>query len=148
MKPAAIVFLLASGLSASTGDPAPELPEGVAVSSFTFVDESYLRGVIGSASTLPVGRNAAILNVAYKIDCIEDDAEARFASAQRILDETFVVAPLYAVNRREQTEWGVSASRALEDTGCVVNRVIYEARTIDPFETALWAARNRVPPLR
>jgi hypothetical protein len=35
----------------------------------------------------------------------------------------------------------------IAETGCVVNKLDFTSRTTDPFETSVWAIKNRVPPV-
>lgn len=129
-------------------EPMPVLPEGVATKDFTFVDESYLRGVRGSRNTSPRGRPAAILEVTYGLRCIASDAPANVNRAKKVLDETFVVAPFYFQNPRERGQWNRQSARVLDGTGCILNGFSYTSKTTDVMQTTMWALRNNVPPAR
>ncbi|MEL6684415.1 MAG: hypothetical protein AAFN63_13605 [Pseudomonadota bacterium] len=128
--------------------PLPALPEGVETTQFNFVDDSYLRGVQGSYNTTPAGRPAAILDVTYDMTCIADGAQSRKTQAERILDEKYIVAPLFFANPRERGAWRRDATNLVKDTGCIINGVSYERRTTDRLQTAMWALQNGVPPVR
>jgi hypothetical protein len=150
MKLQSLFGLAALILSACAPEPAPlpTLPEGVATRDFTFVDESFLRGVRGSSNTSPPGRPSAILEVTYGLRCVANGAQSNRAKAVQALDDKFVVAPLYFGNPRERGAWNRNAARALEGTGCILNGFSFETKTTDMFETAVWAIRNKVPPAR
>ena len=148
MKIPVLLGAVAFALSGCGTEPvaAPTLPEGVATSSFTFVDDSFLRGVTGTSQTVPRGRPAAILDVTYGLTCIADGAQARLGRAQQILDTKFVAAPLFFANPRERGQWRREAANAVNGTGCIVTGLSYESRTTDPIQTGMWAIQNRVPP--
>ncbi|GGO52999.1 hypothetical protein SAMN05444398_101125 [Roseovarius pacificus] len=140
-----ILFGTAFAVSACTTS-APEepfFPEGAATSTFTFQDDSYLRGVKGSYNTVPRGRPAAILDVTYEIECLADNAQSRAARAKKLLDDAYVVAiHLYYDNPREHGWWRQDASKRVEPAGCIVTGLRYEPRTYDPQETLLYLVRN------
>ena len=150
MKKIALIGVTCAALAGCVKEkpPTPALPEGAQTKSFTYVGESFLRGVNGSYNTSPSGRKAAILDVTYGITCLADDAQSRFNKSKQMLDETYVVAPLYFNNPREKGYWFSAASRAIVDTGCIVDRFGFEEKTTDVIETTLWAFRNKVPPAR
>ncbi|KQI71869.1 hypothetical protein AN191_10475 [Loktanella sp. 5RATIMAR09] len=150
MKFPTLFGLAALALSACAPEPAPlpSIPEGVATRDFTFVDESFLRGVRGSSNTTPRGRPAAILEVTYGLRCVADGAQSSRDKAQQALDDAFLVAPLFFNTPRERGAWNRNAARALDGTGCILNGFSYETKTTDIFETGLWAIRNQVPPAR
>ncbi len=150
MKITALLGLSALVLAACASEPTPmpTLPEGVATKDFSFVDDSYLRGVNGSRNTTPRGRPAAILDVTYGLKCTADDAEAGLSRAKKVLDDKFVVAPFYFQNPRERGAWNRSAALALGGTGCILNGFSFTTRTTDPVETGMWAIRNQVPPAK
>jgi len=150
MKYHALFGMIFLSVAACASEPAPRptLPEGVPSSSFTFVDDSYLRGVRGAYNTSPRGRPAAILDVTYNVSCIAEGAQSRLNNAKQILDESYVVAPLYFNNPREHGQWARAASEAVAETGCIVSGLSFNRRTTDLRETTLWAILNSVPPAR
>lgn len=128
-----------------------KLPEGTDLKLFTHQGESYLRGVKGSHNTSPRGRKSAVLSVRYDMACKADgtpSARARFASAKALLDEKFVVAPLYFNNPRERSGWRSTASRLILQTGCEIRGVQYDKKTENQRQVLKWAIENRVPPAR
>ena len=140
-----LVFAAALGLAACTGPTVeePALPEGAATVAFSFTDDSFLRGVSGSYNTTPAGRSAAILDVTYEMTCLADNALARVAQAQTLLDERYVIANhLYFNNPQEQGWWRRDASRLVEPTGCIVDKLSFVSRTTDPVETGMYLLRN------
>lgn len=139
------VFLSALlGLAACGQPPVPlaGLPAGVATTAFSFTDDSFLRGVAGSANTVPAGRPSAILDVTYQMACQTDGLADRRAQAERLLDEAYVVADLYSINRRELTGWTTDASAKVRPAGCVVNTITYTTRTTDPVEVGRYMLAN------
>jgi hypothetical protein len=145
-----ILGLIAISMSAcgSKQIPEPTLPAGAKTLSFVHNSESFLRGVQGSYNTSPRGRPAAILDVNFKLVCLADGGQARFRKASKILSQKNVVSPLYFDNPREHREWREDASRAVAETGCLVDGLTYSKQTEDPMKTLMWALRNKVPPAR
>lgn len=138
---------------ASSQPEHPKLPEDAPTEVFVHRSESFLRGVRGAYNTTPRGRDAAILDVEYTIECLSGgtpSARQRFKQASKILDEQYREAyDYYFHNPREKTYWYLGATKAIIDkTGCQVTGLQDRIKTTDLRTVLLYIIKYNIKPVQ
>lgn len=149
LKTLGVIYLLVFLAGCVSNNKTPRLDKDAQTQAFELKSESFRRGLRGSTTQ---SRPSAVLLVTYKLQCLSDGeraAEDRFKEAKSILEEAYVVAPLYFDNPRERSAWSRSATRRIiEPTGCEVRVVTFEDKGLSAIEATLWALKNGVPPVK